>query len=264
MDIDASQKGRWGFPVDLVYNLADPNSHPDTFNAAIGTATHEEAKWNYALYVQDTWQVTRQLHAEPGTALRRGQHDHRRQRARRRAQRALPWPTWAPRRSARSRRTSTTWRRGSASSGCPPTIASSPSAAARALLRPEPLQLQRRLRQPDAAGQSSRQFQLQQHDRQPALQRGGRTGRRRGFAAARSWPSAFRSSRTSPSLGLIPELAVALAPDFRVPYTQAGDGRLLTTASRQHLGPGRLRLFGRRRCAAAAERQSGLRQRRNG
>jgi len=58
MDIDASQKGRWGFPVDLAYNIADPNSHPDTFNAAIGTATHEEAKWNYALYLQDTWQVT--------------------------------------------------------------------------------------------------------------------------------------------------------------------------------------------------------------
>jgi len=58
MDIDASQKGRWGFPVDLAYNIADPNSHPDTFNAAIGTATHEESKWNYALYLQDTWQVT--------------------------------------------------------------------------------------------------------------------------------------------------------------------------------------------------------------
>ena len=57
MDIDASQKGRWGFPVDVFYNPADPNSHPDTFNAAIGTATHEEAKWNYALYVQDTWQI---------------------------------------------------------------------------------------------------------------------------------------------------------------------------------------------------------------
>ncbi len=57
MDIDASQKGRWGFPVDVVFNRVDPNSHPDTFNAAIGTATHEEAKWNYALYAQDTWQV---------------------------------------------------------------------------------------------------------------------------------------------------------------------------------------------------------------
>ena len=61
MDIDASQKGRWGFPVDLAYNIADPNSHPDTFNAAIGTATHEEAKWNYALYAQDTWQVADQF-----------------------------------------------------------------------------------------------------------------------------------------------------------------------------------------------------------
>ncbi len=57
MDIDASQKGRWGFPVDVVFNRADPNSHPDTFNAAIGTATHEEARWNYALYVQDTWTI---------------------------------------------------------------------------------------------------------------------------------------------------------------------------------------------------------------
>jgi outer membrane receptor protein involved in Fe transport len=57
MDIDASQKGRWGFPVDRAYDRSDPNAHPDTFNAAIGTATHEEAKWNYALYAQDTWQV---------------------------------------------------------------------------------------------------------------------------------------------------------------------------------------------------------------
>ncbi len=61
MDIDASQKGRWGFPVDLVFNPADPNSHPDTFNAAIGTATHEEAKWNYALYLQDTWAINDDL-----------------------------------------------------------------------------------------------------------------------------------------------------------------------------------------------------------
>jgi outer membrane receptor protein involved in Fe transport len=57
MDIDASQKGRWGFPVDAAFDRTNPNSHPDTFNAAIGTATHEEARWNYALYVQDTWQV---------------------------------------------------------------------------------------------------------------------------------------------------------------------------------------------------------------
>lgn len=41
-----------------MFDRADPNSHPDTFNAAIGTATHEEAKWNYAFYVQDTWQLT--------------------------------------------------------------------------------------------------------------------------------------------------------------------------------------------------------------
>ncbi|MCA1585195.1 MAG: TonB-dependent receptor [Acidobacteria bacterium] len=61
MDIDASQKGRWGFPVDVAFNRADANSHPDTFNAAIGTATHEEASWNYAAYIQDTWQVRNDL-----------------------------------------------------------------------------------------------------------------------------------------------------------------------------------------------------------
>ena len=48
MDIDASQKGRWGISGRPRLQPADPNSHPDTFNAAIGTATHEEAKWNYA------------------------------------------------------------------------------------------------------------------------------------------------------------------------------------------------------------------------
>src|SRR5262245_52781833 len=58
MDIDASQKGRWGFPVDVAYNRADPNSYPDTFNAAIGTATDDEAKWNYSVYAQDTWQLS--------------------------------------------------------------------------------------------------------------------------------------------------------------------------------------------------------------
>lgn len=61
MDIDASQKGRWGFPVDAVFNRADPNSHPDTFNAAIGTATYSQATWNYAFYVQDSWTVNDSL-----------------------------------------------------------------------------------------------------------------------------------------------------------------------------------------------------------
>jgi outer membrane receptor protein involved in Fe transport len=57
MDIDASQKGRWSFPTDRVFNINDPLSYPDQFNAAIGTATHSEPTWNQSFFVQDTWQV---------------------------------------------------------------------------------------------------------------------------------------------------------------------------------------------------------------
>ena len=57
MDIDASQKGRWSFPTDRVFNINDPASYPDQFNAAIGLATHDEARWNQSLFIQDTWQV---------------------------------------------------------------------------------------------------------------------------------------------------------------------------------------------------------------
>ncbi|HSL19996.1 MAG TPA: carboxypeptidase regulatory-like domain-containing protein [Vicinamibacterales bacterium] len=57
MDIDASQKGRWSFPSDRVFNINDPASYPDQFNAAIGTATHSEARWNQSLFIQDTWQA---------------------------------------------------------------------------------------------------------------------------------------------------------------------------------------------------------------
>jgi hypothetical protein len=57
MDIDASQKGRWSFPTDRVFNISDPLSYPDQFNAAIGIATHSEPTWNQNFFVQDTWQV---------------------------------------------------------------------------------------------------------------------------------------------------------------------------------------------------------------
>ena len=57
MDIDASQKGRWSFPSDVVFDIKNPASYPDQFNAAIGTATYSEARWNQSLFVQDTWQV---------------------------------------------------------------------------------------------------------------------------------------------------------------------------------------------------------------
>lgn len=61
MDIDASQKGRWSFPTDVVFNINNPASYPDQFNAAIGTATYSEARWNQSLFVQDTWQVRPEL-----------------------------------------------------------------------------------------------------------------------------------------------------------------------------------------------------------
>jgi hypothetical protein len=61
MDIDASQKGRWSFPSDVVFNINNPASYPDQFNAAIGTATYSEPRWNQSLFVQDTWQVRTDL-----------------------------------------------------------------------------------------------------------------------------------------------------------------------------------------------------------
>lgn len=61
MDIDASQKGRWSFPSDVAFDIRNPASYPDQFNAAIGTATHSEARWNQSLFVQDTWQVRSDL-----------------------------------------------------------------------------------------------------------------------------------------------------------------------------------------------------------
>jgi outer membrane receptor protein involved in Fe transport len=61
MDIDASQKGRWSFPTDTVFSISNPASYPDQFNAAIGTATHSEARWNQSLYIQDSWQLRSNL-----------------------------------------------------------------------------------------------------------------------------------------------------------------------------------------------------------
>lgn len=61
MDIDASQKGRWSFPSDVVFTRTNAASYPDQFNAAIGTATYSEARWNQSLFVQDTWQARSNL-----------------------------------------------------------------------------------------------------------------------------------------------------------------------------------------------------------
>lgn len=57
MDIDASQKGRWGFRTDRVFNSNDPTSYPFTLSLAIGTATYFKPSWNPSVFAQDTWQV---------------------------------------------------------------------------------------------------------------------------------------------------------------------------------------------------------------
>jgi outer membrane receptor protein involved in Fe transport len=61
MDIDASQKGRWGFTSDIAFDINNPNSYPSTYNIAIGTATYRQATWNPGFYAQDSWQVHKTL-----------------------------------------------------------------------------------------------------------------------------------------------------------------------------------------------------------
>jgi hypothetical protein len=61
MDIDASQKGRWSFDKDRVFNLADAASYPYQLSLAVGTATYKQAKWNPSFFVQDTWQLNNEL-----------------------------------------------------------------------------------------------------------------------------------------------------------------------------------------------------------
>jgi outer membrane receptor protein involved in Fe transport len=57
MDIDASQKGRWSFRTDRVFNINDPTSYPFTLSLAIGTAQYFKPSWNPSVFAQDTWQV---------------------------------------------------------------------------------------------------------------------------------------------------------------------------------------------------------------
>lgn len=57
MNIDASQKGRWTFTSDKVFNINDPTSYPSAYTIAVGTAADEESKWNPGVYAQDTWRI---------------------------------------------------------------------------------------------------------------------------------------------------------------------------------------------------------------
>ena len=229
---------------------ADANSHPDTFNAAIGTATHEEAKWNYSLYVQDTWQVRDSLTLNLGLrydvdntiTVGNGLVDARNARY-------LANLGVAP--LVEVKKDLNNVAPGWASCGCPPTIASSPSAAARG-------SSSTRITSTTTTSTSIRRCWPIGGSTSTATAR--RTTR--STTPRKDWPSrvrcrAFLAERfplfpNVASLGLIPELAVALAPDFRVRRTrQAALG--FTTASRALLRPGRLRLLVRRRCGAAAD-----------
>ncbi|HEX2452727.1 MAG TPA: carboxypeptidase regulatory-like domain-containing protein [Vicinamibacterales bacterium] len=57
MDIDGSQKARWGFTSDRVFNINDPASYPTTLSLAIGTAKDTEGHWNGGIFAQDSWQL---------------------------------------------------------------------------------------------------------------------------------------------------------------------------------------------------------------
>ena len=61
MDIDASQKGRWYFRTDQVFNINNPVSYPYELSLAIGTATYAKPSWNPGVFVHDTWQVRHDL-----------------------------------------------------------------------------------------------------------------------------------------------------------------------------------------------------------
>jgi len=61
MNIDASQKGRWTFTTDKVFNIADPTSYPSAYTIAVGTAADTESHWNPSAYAQDTWRLSKKL-----------------------------------------------------------------------------------------------------------------------------------------------------------------------------------------------------------
>ena len=89
MDIDGSQKARWGFTSDRVFNINDPASYPTTLSLAIGTAKDIEGHWNGGIFAQDTWQVRNNLTLNLGHPLRRRQQHPDRRPVRRRLQSAV-------------------------------------------------------------------------------------------------------------------------------------------------------------------------------
>ncbi len=61
MDVEASHKGRWTFTQDLAFDINNPASYPSSFSGNIGTGEAYPVAWNPSFYVQDTWQVRRNL-----------------------------------------------------------------------------------------------------------------------------------------------------------------------------------------------------------
>ena len=61
MNIDASQKGRWTFTSDKVFNINDTTSYPSAYTIAVGTAADTESHWNPGFYAQDTWRPNQKI-----------------------------------------------------------------------------------------------------------------------------------------------------------------------------------------------------------
>jgi outer membrane receptor protein involved in Fe transport len=57
MNIDASQHGRWYFAQDLAFNINNPASYPYEYIITLGVPDDVEAHTNGAIYVEDTWKV---------------------------------------------------------------------------------------------------------------------------------------------------------------------------------------------------------------
>ena len=61
MDVEAAHKGSWTFTQDKAFNINDPSTYPTSFSGNIGSGKSTPSVWNPSLYVQDTWQVAKNL-----------------------------------------------------------------------------------------------------------------------------------------------------------------------------------------------------------
>jgi outer membrane receptor protein involved in Fe transport len=61
MDVEAAHKGSWTFTQDKAFDLNDPSTYPTSFSGNIGSGKATPAAWNPSFYIQDTWQLGRNL-----------------------------------------------------------------------------------------------------------------------------------------------------------------------------------------------------------